>query len=255
MSISPGLVSVTFRQLSVQQVVDLAAQAGLCGIEWGGDVHVPHGDLDCAGQARRATQEAGLRVAAYGSYYRTGHADSGPFEDVLATASELGAPCVRVWAGRQGTDMADAAYWERAVADTQRIAGLAQAAGIDIVFEFHRNTLTDTTASTLRLLESVDHPAVFTYWQSPRGSLLDENLAALDALAPWLVGLHVFAWHETTGERLALDERADNWRQYLRRADALGRDMFALLEFVQDDEPANFRRDAHALTSWLRELE
>ena len=251
MAISPGLVSVTFRQLTVQQVVDLSAQAGLTGIEWGGDVHAPHGDLACARSTRRATREAGLSVAAYGSYYRAGHEDTGPFEDVLATASELGAPCIRVWAGRQGRDTADEAYWEQAVADTQRIAGLAQAAGIDIVFEFHCNTLTDTTASARRLLERVDHPAVYTYWQPPRGSLLDENLAAMDALAPWLYGLHVFAWHETAGERLPLSARADNWRQYLRRADALGRDMYALLEFVQDDDPANFLRDADALTGWL----
>jgi hypothetical protein len=53
---------------------------------------------------------------------------------------------------------------------------------------------------------------------------------------------------------LALSERAHNWRQYLRRADALGRDMYALLEFVQDDDSANFLRDAAALRGWLDEF-
>ena len=90
--------------------------------------------------------------------------------------------------------------------------------------------------------------------QPPRGSQLDENLAALDALAPWLHGLHVFAWHETTQQRLALAERADYWRRYLQRVDALGRDMYALLEFVRDDEPAAFLRDARTLTELLAEL-
>ena len=43
--------------------------------------------------------EAGLAIAAYGSYYRVEHDDPAPFEPVLATAVELGAPTVRVWAG------------------------------------------------------------------------------------------------------------------------------------------------------------
>lgn len=254
MTLSPGLVSVTFRQLSVPEVAQLTAQAGLAAIEWGGDVHVPHGDLFAARTARQATEDAGLRVAAYGSYYRAGHPDTGPFDDVLASAVELGAPCIRIWAGTQGTDTTDDAYWDAVVADIRCIADQAQAAGADIVLEFHRNTLTDTTESAVALLERVDHPTVSTYWQPPRGSQLDENLAALDAVAPWLYGLHVFAWHETTGERLPLDARADNWRRYLQRADALDRDMFALLEFVQDNEPAQFLRDAQTLSALLADL-
>jgi hypothetical protein len=43
--IQTGLVSITFRQLSPPAIIDLVRQAGLEGIEWGGDVHVPHGDL------------------------------------------------------------------------------------------------------------------------------------------------------------------------------------------------------------------
>ncbi len=39
-----GLVSVTFRQLSPEEIVRVAREAGLTVIEWGGDVHVPPGD-------------------------------------------------------------------------------------------------------------------------------------------------------------------------------------------------------------------
>ena len=52
----PGLCSVTFRQLRVDQIIDLAAESGIAGIEWGADVHVPVGELDTAGDvARRCT--------------------------------------------------------------------------------------------------------------------------------------------------------------------------------------------------------
>ena len=39
-----GLCSITFRSLDVATIIDLAVSAGLDGIEWGADVHVPVGD-------------------------------------------------------------------------------------------------------------------------------------------------------------------------------------------------------------------
>jgi len=40
-----GLVSVTFRKLSPTQIVNPVSKVGLQGIEWGGDIHVPTGDI------------------------------------------------------------------------------------------------------------------------------------------------------------------------------------------------------------------
>ncbi|MET0262082.1 MAG: sugar phosphate isomerase/epimerase, partial [Rariglobus sp.] len=74
--IYPGLVSVTFRKLSPNEVAGLVKKAGLKGIEWGGDIHVPHGDLARAREVRELTLEHGLKTAAYGSYYRAGQSES-----------------------------------------------------------------------------------------------------------------------------------------------------------------------------------
>ena len=71
----PGLVSITFRSLSPQDVIQLVKDAKLRAIEWGGDIHVPHGDLKQAKQVCAQTEEAGLQVAAYGSYYRVGESE------------------------------------------------------------------------------------------------------------------------------------------------------------------------------------
>src|SRR5689334_8415517 len=65
----PGLCSVSFRNLSAAEVVALAKQAHLRGIEWGGDVHVPHGEVETAKAVRDLTLAAGLGVPSYGSYY------------------------------------------------------------------------------------------------------------------------------------------------------------------------------------------
>ena len=78
-------------------------QAGLDGIEWGGDVHVPHGDLRRAREVRDMTRSEAIRIASYGSYYRVGDRAPTSFEKVLDTAVELGAPLIRVWAGKQGS--------------------------------------------------------------------------------------------------------------------------------------------------------
>ena len=60
--LQPGLCSVTFRRCSAAEIVELATRAGLRCIEWGGDVHVPHGDLRTAG-VNRMRRNRGDRVA------------------------------------------------------------------------------------------------------------------------------------------------------------------------------------------------
>lgn len=227
--IRPGLVSVTFRQLPPEDVIAFTAQAGLEGIEWGGDVHVPPGDIARARLVGQMTRDAGLEVASYGSYYRL---DGDGFEAVLETAQALGAPNIRVWAGRVGSAEATPEQWVRAVADARRLAG------IDLSVEFHQGTLCDSVAATLRFLGEVE--SFKTYWQ-PRTS--DESP---EALLPHLSNLHVFHW--TAEGRRPLAEGAGEWRRYL---EVLEGERWALLEFVKDDSPEQGLRDAETLRQWL----
>ncbi|MGQ9904673.1 MAG: sugar phosphate isomerase/epimerase family protein, partial [Anaerolineae bacterium] len=249
--IDPGLVSVTFRKLSPREIVDLAQQAGLVGIEWGGDVHVPHGDLNRAREVAAMTQDAGLRVMAYGSYYRVGQRQGVSFKSVLDTARALGAPVIRVWAGDQPSAQADAAHWGRIIAESRRIGDLAAEAGLRVVFEFHGGTLTDTNESARQLIEQVDHPAVGMYWQPVVGHSIDYNLAGLRAMLPWLVNVHVFHWGPTTQDRHPLADGESEWRRYLAVLSASSRLHGALLEFVPGDAPETFLRDAATLKDWL----
>src|SRR5690625_6345640 len=54
----PGICSVTYRDLPPEEIVPLAAEAGLECIEWGGDVHVAPGVPDLAEHTRVRTEEA-----------------------------------------------------------------------------------------------------------------------------------------------------------------------------------------------------
>ena len=249
--IHAGLVSITFRALSPRELVGLVSRAGLDGIEWGGDVHVPHGVLRQARRVRHMTREAGLEVASYGSYYRVGVDGMGPFEPIVDTAVELGAPVIRVWAGDRASADVDAAYRTRAVHESRRVADLAGRAGVAIAYEFHPRTLTDTNESARALLQDVAHDNVGSYWQPPPGASVPVNLAGLEAVLPWLHHLHVFAWHGMTGERLPLADGESAWMQYLRKAASTRRDHYAMIEFVRDDAPEAFLHDAATLRRWL----
>jgi hypothetical protein len=39
-----GLISISFRRLLLEEMIDLAVKAKLASIEWGGRVHVPQGE-------------------------------------------------------------------------------------------------------------------------------------------------------------------------------------------------------------------
>jgi len=242
-----GLVSVTFRQLAPRDLVVLAASAGLRGIEWGGDIHVPPGDTRAAREVRRWTEDAGLRVIAYGSYFRFQPGDA--FEPMLETAVALGAPLIRVWAGDRPSAQAGAAERAAIAAESRRIARLASQAGVALAYEFHANTLTDTTESALELLRAAE--GMHTLWQPPHGVGLAARLAGLRAILPWLENLHAFTWRGQARERLPLADDAELWQAALEIVAASGRDHAVLLEFVAGDDPRNLQRDAAALNGWL----
>jgi sugar phosphate isomerase/epimerase len=245
--ITTGLVSVTFRNLAPHQIVDLVRLAELDGIEWGGDVHVPHGDLAAAHAVRRMTHEAGLRVIAYGSYFRC--LEGEPFAPVIETALALGAPMIRVWAGKLGSAEADSGYRAHVVAQAITCAAAAAQHGITVAYEFHGNTLTDTATSAIALLQ--DTPPMCTLWQPPHDVTEEERLAGLRGVLPWLSNLHVFHWRMPDRARLPLRDGEAVWRERLHVARTCGRNVAALLEFVRDDSPEQFMEDAAVLKSMI----
>jgi 3-dehydroshikimate dehydratase len=250
--VRPGLCSVTFRELPAEAVVDLAANAGLESIEWGADVHAPPADPAALDRVRRLTEAAGLVVASYGSYYRADPDDDARDEPaaLVAAAERLGTTRVRVWAGRSAS--ADASPEDRAgtVRELRRACDLAATGGVELALEFHRGTLTDTVASTVRLLEEVGRDTLSTYWQPPVG--VDDAAAAagLDELLPRVSTLHVFSWGPA-GERLPLAARAVLWQQVLTAAQSGPACTDALLEFVAGDEPDLLRTEALTLRALL----
>jgi sugar phosphate isomerase/epimerase len=250
--IVPGLVSVTFRRFSCEQIVRLAGEANLRSIEWGGDIHVPPGNREAAATARRLCQSAVIVTSAYGSYYRAG--SNADFQPILDSALELETNLIRVWAGNVASQDATPDQRRAVIEDLTRICDAAAKQRIGISLEFHGNTLADNPSATLALLSAVNRPNLSTYWQPPNGVAQSEAAAGLRALLPHVQNLHVFHWWPKAEDRLPLEAGVDRWREYLDiAAGDAAKIRHASVEFVHGDDPEQLKRDAEMLIALLQE--
>lgn len=250
-----GLVSVTFRRLSAESVAQEAAGAGLQAIEWGGDVHAPHGDVRRARQVGAWSRDLGLDVS-YGSYYRVGESETAglTFEAVLGSAVALGARMIRVWAGARDPEAVDASYWKRVVEDAQRIAAMAASSEVTIAFERHANTLTATPEAHGRLLACLPSANIATFWQPDFAAPAEDNESSLRSVMPRLRSVHVFHFDAPRRRFLPLEASSERWLPLLSILQRSRSSHDLMLEFVAGDSLEAFRLDAAVLLQWLRYL-
>lgn len=265
MTIAPGLCSITFRSLSVDDVIAVARRAGVQGIEWGADVHAPPGGGPTITALGQRTRDAGLAIVSYGSYLGMASGtsdaqDDGEIDAVLDTAEALGAPMVRIWTELGVTPDSPTDQRQRVTGHTAALADRIAGRGLTAALEFHPGTLTETARSATALLDAIHHPALRTHWQpDPARS----PAAALDELAQMtqhLAHLHVFSWGPTgIGDRRPLADGASLWRPALALADrdaaTLPGGRYALCEYVHDDDPEQFVADARILRGWLGNID
>lgn len=248
-----GLVSISFRALPWEKVLALAEQCGLEGIEWGGDVHVPCGDLERAREVGKATRARGLECVCYGSYCRLtdGESSDGQLRKLVQTVRALGAPLIRVWAGDRASADAARADRDRIVNNARRLVDIAEEYGIDLAFEYHGGTLTDDAGSARRLLEETDRKNVGCLWQPPVGMSAQDCCASIREVGKYVRNVHVFSWSPAPVERFPLAAGEEKWRGCLKELAELTEDRWLLLEFVRGDAPEQLAEDAETLKRWI----
>ena len=271
--ILPGLTTATTRHLSIEETVEVVCESGLQGIEWEANRHVIPGNLEAAEKARALCDSNKLVIPSYGSYYKAGISEESgmPFRTVLDTARALEAPCIRIWAGKQDYDKSNAAYIDRVVSDTLRIADLAAEKEKTLIFEFHSNSLTNTTEYALQFAKQVEHPAVTFSWQPIHTHTQEECERSLSDMLPLLNTVHVFHWnmglYSNNGYtkeqfvkeglkwvRHPLCNGSDRWYSYLRIANTTEKKHWALLEFTKDDSNEQLLKDAQTLKSLIEKI-
>ena len=243
-----SLTSVTFRKKSIEEIVDLVAQAGFDAIEWGGDVHVPPTDPGAAAKARALCEEKGIAVSAYGSYYRC--TDEEDFAPVLDTALVLGTNIIRVWAGRLGSAECPGEMRSQLNRNLAKAVAMAAEKGCIVATEYHPNTLTDDLDSTLQMLADV--PGLYTYWQ-PATSILRApgfDSYALEKLGKKVINVHVFQRDEKN-LKVPMSEAIDVWVGYVRDLNKFCDVRYGAIEFVINDDAEHFLADAKAFKEIL----
>lgn len=241
-----GLVSISFRSLEPVEIADMVSKAGLDAIEWGGDIHVPHGDIKKAQEAKVLCDDRGITCPSYGSYYKIGEYKEPEkvFKDVLDCAEILGSKIIRVWAGVIPSLESNDSHFRRIADELKRLCNWASLRDIGVALEFHANTLTDTADGTKKLLEYVNEGNLTTYWQPPVDRSPEDNLNDIEKLNGKISNIHVFTWKGR--ERLELMKGYQDWVRYLGKIGD-NADRHCLLEFVMNDSPGIFLKDAVTL--------
>jgi sugar phosphate isomerase/epimerase len=259
-----GLVSVSFRKFGVEKILHMCEKARLDCIEWGGDTHVVHGDTALAEKVARMSADAGIEIAAYGSYYRAGFSENSrddflDFQAVLNSALALGAKTIRVWAGSGiKSDEVNAAQRREIVDDLLRIGEMAARYDLNVSMEFHGGTLTDCNESATRLKDELpDTSNVDFYWQPKLGYSDEECIDGIRKLTPRITNIHVFHWLIGADGQLVkqlLEPGREHWIKFLDAIDGDGGKHAAMLEFFVDDSEESFYKDAATLKQIITEL-
>ncbi len=250
-----GLCSVTFRNKTPGEIIELSSKAGLHSIEWGSDVHVPEGDVKLAREVKKMTEAAGLEVSSYGSYYRLGtKADIVPY---LESAKELGTDEIRVWAG----GLPSAYFLPDArvalVREAKEISRKAAEYGITISTECHAHTITDTPESLIMYMLEVNEPNFRTYWQALSHIPEDKQMHSLKAVYALgkLTNLHLyyFKYFEGAREQTLLSESTNIWTERFSLFKNDEKVRHAMLEFVRDGSDESFIADAKTLVELINQ--
>lgn len=241
-SYQPGLVSVSFRPLSPEQILRHCAAAGLAWIEWGSDVHAPYDRPDKVRQIAALQRSCGISCASYGTYFRMGQTPMQELPRAIEAANLLGTGILRLWCGdKSGAEMS-AEERARLLEACHQAAELAEQSGVTLCMECHAKTWTERPEDAHRLMRAVNSPAFRMYWQPSQWRTPAENRASAALLAADTVHLHVFHWKGR--QRFPLHHGIETWREYLRYFPA---PRTLLLEFMPHDDPDELPAEAEAL--------
>ena len=237
-----GLVSVSFRQHTPEEIIIAAKKAGLECIEWGSDVHAPCNDTKRLEEIVEFQKKYGIFCSSYGTYFRLGNTPIEELEDYICAAKILGTRIIRLWCGvKSGMDMSEQEKNDL-FDDARKAAEIAEKEDVILCMECHCGTFTENTQDSTELMKAINSPHFRMYWQPFQWLDAQGSLAAAKAVAPYAEHIHVFNWHGDS--RFPLSEATEDWRRYLS---AFTIPRILLLEFMPDDKIEALPAEADAL--------
>ena len=244
----PGLVSVSFRSLSPEEIVQAMANCGLQYVEWGSDIHAPCTDVERLDQIVALQKKHGITCCSYGTYFRLGVTPMEELPAYIRAAKRLGTNTLRLWAGKKDSQKITPQERDEFFAQCCQAAKIAEDAGVTLCMECHNGTYTQTKDGALELMKHVNSSAFRMYWQ-PNLSI-EENVEYIRLLKPYIDHVHVYYWDAQT--KCPLQKGENHWKTYLAE---LGGDRPLLLEFMHDNRVESLPAEAETLRSFIAACE
>lgn len=237
-----GLVSVSFRKNTPEEILSKMQKTGLTCIEWGSDIHAPKDDKDQLLHLKHLQEKYRITCSSYGTYFRLG---KDPIEELfsyITAARLLGTSVLRLWCGNKNSE--DYSEEERAelMDACKEAAKIAQKEQVIFCMECHGNTYTNTKESALELIKTVNSPFFRMYWQPDQFRSEEENLSSAELLSAYTQNIHVFHWKEY--DRYPLKDSIPAWKSYIN---CFQNKHTLLLEFMPDDQLDSLEEEAKAL--------
>lgn len=248
-----GLVSISFRELTPFELVDVCVKDGIQAIEWGSDVHVPPHDLENAKKVKEYCNKNNISCPTYGSYYHIGveeHIGNVDFSTLITTAKILDAKVIRIWPGKTASEDATPEYVDRCASQLRELCELAQKDDISLALEYHWKTLTDTAESTLNLIQKTNMPNLKTYWQMNYERNPEDHLKEIALLKGHIANIHTYFWDGRT--RLPFSEGEEIWRSYISQLK--DHNVPFMFEHLKDDSLTQLSEDTTVLKKLLTEV-
>lgn len=237
-----GLVSISFRNLSTDEIMKLARDAGLDAIEWGSDVHAPYEKSEKLEEIAQKQSEYGLYCSSYGTYFRLGLHDTALLKDYIKAAKILKTNILRIWCGNKNFQELSEDERKHIICEGQKAAKLAKEANVFLCMECHNNTYTNCIEGAIDLMTSINSKHFLMYWQPNQYQSFEKNCEYARLIAPYVVNIHAFYWEGKNRYKLA--DGLSMWKSYLSYFHNEG---VIMLEFMPDDDPKSLKEEANAL--------
>ncbi len=244
-----GLVSVSFRSHTPEEILAAMRESGLSAVEWGSDIHAPATDGEKTAHIARLQSEYGIRCCSYGTYFRMGVQKPEEIYPYIRAAKQLGTDIIRIWCGNRSpvkyTEEEKRSLFDEALHLTE----IAENEKVTLCLECHIGTWTETAEAALELMQLTASPHFRMYWQPNQFRSRDENLRSAEALAAYTHHIHCFHWIENS--KLPLAKGIDIWREYLSRFQG---EHHVLLEFMPDGLLSTLEVEAKTLKNIVKGL-
>ncbi len=237
-----GLVSISFRNLSPEEIIKEAKNAGLSCIEWGSDVHAPRDDYTKLRQIAELQKQSNIFCCSYGTYFRLGRDSTEELTEYIEAAKILGTDILRLWCGTKASSEYTSDEEGQLFEECKKAAVVAEKHGVVLCMECHNGTYTDTKEGAIKLMQQISSPALRMYWQPNQFTDNEENKRYARLISSFTKVIHVFNWSAT--ERFPLEDAVGLWKEYLSH---FNKNQTLLLEFMPDDSITSLKAEAESL--------